>query len=173
MRDGELFIIALPDLPDGYDASLESVLKLIHDQGTVELIHARRNRHIYISYENGSYFLNDKKNISKKELAALLMKYAPVSVMRAALPGYLKTDPGERYDQLELYVINEYGDTPMIGQAFMQRKRVLDPPDVFTEDIEGETDGDAEVRDEIDDHDNMDLSSSQMSRKDFSDAIRL
>jgi hypothetical protein len=124
MRDGELFIIALPDLPDGYDVSLESVLKLIH---------ARRNRHSYISYENGSYFLNDKKNISKKELAVLLMKYAPVSVIRAALPGYVKTDPGERYDQLELYVINEYGGYPDDRTGLHAEKERDLPEDYGTE----------------------------------------
>lgn len=168
-RDGELFIIGMQDLPDGYDCTLEGVCHLIDDQGGAELIHARCNRYLFLRPEDGGYSINGKKKISREELGGVLQKYAPVSVLRPILPDCQKMNPGEIFHQLELYIVNPYGDNPEIGQAVLEKRRVLD---MSEDDPKIQNEEYSELSDEIDDHDEQDLLINQMTRAEFLHALR-
>jgi hypothetical protein len=140
-RDGELFIIPMNDCPtDGY--SLDDVFDLIKEKKELILTDIRCKNYFLVKYEgNGKYTINGEK-FGKKIFRQWFDERKKMYVlMEKVKPAKEYMGPREiRNNYVRLYVFNDGGDTPVIGNAFymmMDETRIVSPIDVKTGEFEG------------------------------------
>ncbi|MEE1312809.1 MAG: sugar-transfer associated ATP-grasp domain-containing protein [Lachnospiraceae bacterium] len=140
-RDGEMFIIPLNDCPtDGY--TLDDVFQLIKDKKELLLTDLRCKNYFVVKYEgNDQYTINGEKLDQKifrnwfderKKMYVLMERIKPAK----AFAGTKEI----RSNYVRLYVFNDGGNTPVIGNAFYvlrDEQRIEAKIDVKTGEFEG------------------------------------
>ncbi len=135
-RDGEMFIIPLNDCPtDGY--SLDDVFDLIKEKKELLLTDLRCKNYFLLKYEgNGQYTINGEKLNKKifrqwfderKKMYVLMEKVHPAKKFAGTRE--------IRSNYVRLYVYNDGGNTPAIGNAFyvlLDEERIEAPINVQT-----------------------------------------
>lgn len=118
-RDGELFIIPLNDCPyDGY--TLDDVFRLIREKRELVMADSKCRYYFLLKYHGaGQYTINGEefnkeiflKWFEERKKSYLLMEKIPIA---KDVSGTQKV----RKNYVRLYVFNEGGNTPVIGNAF-------------------------------------------------------
>lgn len=136
-RDGELFIIPLNDCPTkGHE--VEDIFELLKEKKRLLLTDLRCRRYTVLEYHgNGKYTINGENELTKESFLEWFehrrKMYILMEMVRpsSAHQGIRKV----RSSYVRLYVFNDGGDTPVIGNAFymvLDEEKIVAPIDVKT-----------------------------------------
>ena len=123
-REGCSLILPLMDCPQGYGPTIDDLLRLLRDKGTLALKAASGTHGIgfyKMSYENGKYYMNNEES-SEYEISQIIRGFKNFYIVTeyVRMHDEIKRLYAGSVNTLRLMVINRTGYDPQILDAYMR-----------------------------------------------------